>query len=356
MNDPGLFTAQQASDPGSSGELLAAIAADRPDLRAYIAGNPAAYPALLEWLGGLGDPAVDAALHARSAPPTIPMAPYVPPAAAVSTAYLPPTSAPAPSAGYAPPGTEPYGQPAGAPYGQPAVAPYGAPGVGVPPKKNHTILWVVLAIVGVLVIGGAIAAIFVFKAINNAADSIEHGVTGGASSYGDDAHLDALWDSCSGGDMQACGHTTDGTKWCVDGASRPSATTGTEGAFAYGDNAQLDALWDSCASGDMQACDDLYLQSPTGSTYETFGDTCGNTTDGTTFCVPTGSATGTPGDTTNAFAYGDNAYFDGLWDACAAGDNQACDTLFRESPVGSAYETFGNTCGGRADGTTWCAQ
>lgn len=43
----------------------------------------------------------------------------------------------------------------------------------------------------------------------------------------------------------------------------------------YGDNAELDALWDSCAAGDMAACDDLYFESPLGSEYEEFGDTCG---------------------------------------------------------------------------------
>lgn len=63
MNDPRLFTAQQAADPSPTGELLAAIAASRPDLRPYVASNPSPYPALLEWLAGLRDPAVDSALH-----------------------------------------------------------------------------------------------------------------------------------------------------------------------------------------------------------------------------------------------------------------------------------------------------
>jgi hypothetical protein len=47
------------------------------------------------------------------------------------------------------------------------------------------------------------------------------------------------------------------------------------------------------------------------------------------------------------YTYGDDPYFDGLWDACAAGDGAACDTLFLESPIGSEYETFGYTCGYR---------
>lgn len=86
MNDPRLFTTQQAADPSSTGELLAAIAGDRPDLRPYVASNPSTYPALLEWLGGLSDPAVDSALHARS---SVTMAPPPPPPAAPPTAYTP---------------------------------------------------------------------------------------------------------------------------------------------------------------------------------------------------------------------------------------------------------------------------
>jgi hypothetical protein len=45
---------------------------------------------------------------------------------------------------------------------------------------------------------------------------------------------------------------------------------------AYGDDPELDALYDACAGGDGQACDDLYFQSPFGSEYEEFGNTCGD--------------------------------------------------------------------------------
>ena len=44
---------------------------------------------------------------------------------------------------------------------------------------------------------------------------------------------------------------------------------------AYGDDPHLDALWDDCEAGDMVACDDLYFVSPRGSDYEAFGDNCG---------------------------------------------------------------------------------
>jgi hypothetical protein len=45
--------------------------------------------------------------------------------------------------------------------------------------------------------------------------------------------------------------------------------------------------------------------------------------------------------------YGDNAHFDELWDECEAGDGGSCDELFWQSPSGSEYEDFGNTCGRR---------
>ncbi len=48
------------------------------------------------------------------------------------------------------------------------------------------------------------------------------------------------------------------------------------GVNARGDDAVLDALWDGCAGGDGQACDDLFFDSPFGSDYERFGDTCGD--------------------------------------------------------------------------------
>ena len=45
--------------------------------------------------------------------------------------------------------------------------------------------------------------------------------------------------------------------------------------------------------------------------------------------------------------YGDNPVLDELYDACEAGDGAACDQLYEQSEIGSDYETFGFTCGGR---------
>ncbi|WP_225754764.1 hypothetical protein [Actinotalea sp. Marseille-Q4924] len=53
--------------------------------------------------------------------------------------------------------------------------------------------------------------------------------------------------------------------------------------------------------------------------------------------------------------YGDDPALDALWDACAAEDWDACDDLYFESGGGTEYERFGETCGGRTDGTSLCS-
>ena len=59
----------RAQDPNAELETLHQLAQNYPGLRPYIAANPRTYPALLEWLGTLGDPAVDAALASRNNQP-----------------------------------------------------------------------------------------------------------------------------------------------------------------------------------------------------------------------------------------------------------------------------------------------
>ncbi|MEM9611049.1 MAG: hypothetical protein AAGA99_26820, partial [Actinomycetota bacterium] len=127
-------------------------------------------------------------------------------------------------------------------------------------------------------------------------------------------------------------------------------------ATSYGDDPGLDALQDSCAAGDLDACDELYLTSPFGSDYEAFGSTCGETSTETFggCALPQGGADddAAAGDTdvvtdnpSDAMFYGDDPALDALWDSCAAGDLDACDTLYLTSPFGSDYEAFGSTCG-----------
>ena len=86
--------------------------------------------------------------------------------------------------------------------------------------------------------------------------------------------------------------TTAGVTTTTAGVTTTAATTTTSGDSPCGDP-ELDALYQDCADGDMQACDDLYMESPAGSECEAFGDTCGGTTSGGTWC------TGSPPTTTS---------------------------------------------------------
>ena len=66
MTDSSEFSPEQASDPGTSMQDMARIAAERPDLWASLAANPSLYPDLREWLGQIDDPAVKEALNASA--------------------------------------------------------------------------------------------------------------------------------------------------------------------------------------------------------------------------------------------------------------------------------------------------
>ncbi|WP_342665903.1 hypothetical protein, partial [Promicromonospora kroppenstedtii] len=61
----GRWSAAQALDPATPLADLAKIVQESPHLRPQVAANPSTYPALLDWLGALGDPQVDAALRSR---------------------------------------------------------------------------------------------------------------------------------------------------------------------------------------------------------------------------------------------------------------------------------------------------
>jgi hypothetical protein len=92
----------------------------------------------------------------------------------------------------------------------------------------------------------------------------------------DDCELDPeTFGTDTGGDDGGTDETDDGaTDDTDDGGS-------TDEPDAYGDDPELDALYDDCEGGDLVACDDLYFDSPVGSEYESFGSTCGDTTDET---------------------------------------------------------------------------
>ena len=113
------------------------------------------------------------------------------------------------------------------------------------------------------------------------------------------------------------------------------------------------ALADGCFDGDYAQCDQLYQDTPVGSTYETYGATCGGrlvdteVRGGCAFIAETSAVLGgNPGEIED---YGSDPAFDELATDCANADLLACDQLYRESDVGSGYEAFGATCGGRLD-------
>ncbi|MEV7971689.1 DUF4190 domain-containing protein [Cellulomonas sp. NPDC089187] len=127
----------------------------------------------------------------------------------------------------------------------------------------------------------------------------------------------------------------------------------------------MDNYRTECADGDLYSCDSLYLMSGAGSDNEHFGNTCGERADSNQYgsCyrydIDENGQLVDPWDTddasTEADAYGDDPELDALWGACDAGDGDACNDLYFDSPVGSEYEEFGDTCGGRQEGGGWCS-
>jgi hypothetical protein len=113
-------------------------------------------------------------------------------------------------------------------------------------------------------------------------------------------------------------------------------TTGGGGVAEY----DLAAGVTACLAGDNVACDLVYLLSPIGSDEEAIGLDCGGR--GATEGV---GCSGYDPATSTAYGYGDDPLLDGLWDLCAAGNRDVCDQLYFISPVGSSYETFGDTYG-----------
>lgn len=282
MSDPQQYTVEQASDPATPAQTLADIAALRADLRPAVAANPTAYPGLLDWLGGIGDPQVDAALAARAAAQESLQTGAPEPMPAADEQPQPteqqgwPAQQPQPmeQQGWpAQPQPEPWQTQRPQPMGQQGwPAQYPAPGqpdpaqwqghaqpqqwqgqaqppqwqaqpayLGAPPPKRNGGK-IAAIIIGVLVVVGALAFgafLLLSNLIRGVSDQIEEGVS-------------------------------DVTSFSLPADEAP--TPGTE--------PELDALWASCAEGDMIACDDLFWASEPGSDYETFGSTCGGRTDG----------------------------------------------------------------------------
>lgn len=94
-----------------------------------------------------------------------------------------------------------------------------------------------------------------------------------------EAYLDV---TCGMGDDEgAAGDEGGGTT--TTGSPPTSSAPGDPAAL--GAHPELGALATACHGGDMVKCDELYFASPTGSPYETYGDTCGGRTTVDEFCV-----------------------------------------------------------------------
>lgn len=115
-----------------------------------------------------------------------------------------------------------------------------------------------------------------------------------------------------------------------------------------GDDQALNDLANQCFEGDMQACDDLFAQTPVDSDLEAYSQTCGgriDEVDGSPDCVARFASAADPQEPGDF----NDTEFDRLAAECFDGDLGSCDELFRVTPVGSAAEAYGSTCGGRLE-------
>ncbi|WP_182353103.1 hypothetical protein [Flaviflexus huanghaiensis] len=222
-----------------------------------------------------------------------------------------------PQQGYGPEGYPPTAAypPGGGGGGYPPQGGYGQP----PKKKGPLIAWIVLAVL--LLVAIVVGILFAT------------GVLGGDDEPTPGAEETLVLEP-----------TEDATEEATEEATTREPTV--QEPSSYGDDAELDALWDACEEGDMEACDELWYSSGFDTEYEEFGATCGGTQE-----YSPGMCNFDPDSEMTGGAYGDDPALDELWDACEAGDFEACDELWWDSPIDSDYEAFAETCGGRTEGS-----
>ena len=132
-----------------------------------------------------------------------------------------------------------------------------------------------------------------------------------------------------------------------DGGDIPA---GQDPEQILGDDEELNDLAEACFDGDMFSCDILFNRTEVDSDLETYSQTCGgriDEVDGAPGCAEEFDAE--PPDPQQPGDLGSDSAFDDLADECFDGDFGACDELFLESDVDSAYEAYGSTCGGRLE-------
>ena len=110
-----------------------------------------------------------------------------------------------------------------------------------------------------------------------------------------------------------------------------------------------EALADQCRDEDFAACDQLYFQTPSGSELEAVALSCGGRAEGEEY-PGTCDATFGDGLGTEVDPDPDSPELNALAEDCRGGDMAACDSLYRQTPLGSELEALAMDCGGRADG------
>lgn len=142
--------------------------------------------------------------------------------------------------------------------------------------------------------------------------------------------------------------TTGATATTTAGDDNGDLPPGQDPRNILGDDQALNDLANQCFDGDMQACDDLFAQTPVDSDLEAYSQTCGgriDEVDGSPDCVARFASASDPQEPGDF----NDAEFDRLAGECFDGDLASCDELFRVTPVGSAAEAYGSTCGGRLE-------
>ncbi len=142
-------------------------------------------------------------------------------------------------------------------------------------------------------------------------------------------------------------HGTD-TVLVPPGTAPTVVPDGEDPAALLGGDPELDDLATACFEGDLFACDTLFQRTEVGSDLEAYAQTCGGrieVQDGAPGCAERFDAPApdpeAPGD------LGNDPELDALAQSCFTGDAGACDDLYLQSSVDSAYEAYGATCGGR---------
>ncbi|WP_043558889.1 variant leucine-rich repeat-containing protein [Actinomyces israelii] len=301
MTDSSAFTPAQAADPGTSAQDMAQIAAERPDLWPSLAANPSLYPDLRQWLRQVGGPDVQAALTASeqqtasvyaaqlenrqtgeaalppplvgggsgAMPLSVPSVPSVP-SAAYSAA---PLSAPSvPSAAYS---AAPPWAPSAAYNGAAPLAP--VPPTG--PKSSNTAAAVGIVVffsVIVLAIGSVVLATYSRQSSDSGTSTLQT-----SCRSGDMADCDSLYYAArSGSSEESFGRSCGGRDHSMTHGGDCRSTYGSRysspSPTPYSTyNSSNSGLRDSCSKGDMGDCDSLYYLSPSGSSEESFGKSCG---------------------------------------------------------------------------------